>query len=453
MTPKELAWAFIKAYTSAHNEPFTKGSVFGRTDTLQNLRARLGVERDKIMDDSAALFEFAKECLSSTTVLFDLGLDALNKEELGALVPLALHMCARYGTKDTLAESVLDTVARQFPELLHQDIRDVFQLSCDSPYGAFEKAWRGLDRASLEFFKNKLTSTEWDRGEASRLERGELTIKRKLLKTLLASRDKETIEFVYQYMLENRPLIAERLKNREDYQRFLDVSIEDVGFTRRGGEIVSCCPSASYHFVFQKYYYFRGKRRRHATETLEPVTPCLEFGGVLEEGENPLCHLITLEPIPAGIKISGLRRLVLGVHLRETDMSIPFYQHDQNGYPVKIKDASNEVREEDRCHNFPIKPSTVAFAPTPQRWILQEWEDGNGNMFKLGGEPAWIQSPDIQTCPVCGEKMDFLMQLDNGLPDMDKERKDGEVWWGSGGMCYVLWCDKCNVSAYVMQCT
>ncbi|WP_302685230.1 hypothetical protein [Acinetobacter bereziniae] len=41
------------------------------------------------------------------------------------------------------------------------------------------------------------------------------------------------------------------------------------------------------------------------------------------------------------------------------------------------------------------------------------------------------------------------MQLDTDLPDME----NGEVYFGSGGICYVFWCDQSQVSGYLVQCT
>ncbi|MGL4585378.1 MAG: hypothetical protein ACRCVU_20675, partial [Flavobacterium sp.] len=67
----------------------------------------------------------------------------------------------------------------------------------------------------------------------------------------------------------------------------------------------------------------------------------------------------------------------------------------------------------------------------------------------IGGEPTWIQDADLLTCPISGEKMQFIMQLDSEVPDVE----GGEVYYGSGGLCYVFYCEKSRVSGYVMQCT
>ena len=97
-------------------------------------------------------------------------------------------------------------------------------------------------------------------------------------------------------------------------------------------------------------------------------------------------------------------------------------------------------------------PETVAtLAPTPRRWLWQDWALSNGreNLHRVGGHPSWIQSAQYPACPDCQRLMPFLMQLDSNLPTAN-----GEDWlWGSGGICYVFWCDACAISAALWQCT
>lgn len=173
------------------------------------------------------------------------------------------------------------------------------------------------------------------------------------------------------------------------------------------------------------------------------------FGGLIQEdSHNPFIHLVTFEEIPKGLNIKSLERLKLGMHIRElNEYSEIFYQHDQFGEPTKIGDTTVVESYPDLA----IKHTQICFSETPSRWLYQSWGSSNGreNLFRLGGEPTWIQSPQVLTCPVCNEKMDFLMQLDTDLPDME----NGEVYFGSGGICYVFWCDQSQVSGYLVQCT
>lgn len=136
------------------------------------------------------------------------------------------------------------------------------------------------------------------------------------------------------------------------------------------------------------------------------------------------------------------------MHISELNEFGPvFYKHDSLGNPQKV----GEVKQIEIYSDLPIKETEISFSKTPERWKFQSWGCSNSreNLFRLGGEPTWIQSAEVLTCPICGEKMDFLMQLDTDLPDIE----DGEVYFGSGGICYVFWCDKSKVSGYLIQCT
>jgi hypothetical protein len=188
---------------------------------------------------------------------------------------------------------------------------------------------------------------------------------------------------------------------------------------------------------------------------LEPTEPKYRFGGLVESSEdtsenNPFMHILTLDPIPANIRISGLKRLILGMHENELTSGGAgdiFYQHDASGNPSRMEEA---VEVDPSLIDLPIQETEISFAITPKQWHFQD--DGlssRENLFRLGGEPSWVQGEWFLDCPACHEKMDFLMQLSHSLPD-----SEGKEWaYFSYGMCYVFWCDKCKVSGYTIQYT
>lgn len=58
---------------------------------------------------------------------------------------------------------------------------------------------------------------------------------------------------------------------------------------------------------------------------------------------------------------------------------------------------------------------------------------------QLGGYPAWVDDWGYEPCPLCGEWMTFIAQLDG---------------FGLGGMMfYVSWCRDCDVGRVGMQCS
>ncbi|MEM9675614.1 MAG: DUF1963 domain-containing protein, partial [Bacteroidota bacterium] len=110
-----------------------------------------------------------------------------------------------------------------------------------------------------------------------------------------------------------------------------------------------------------------------------------------------------------------------------------------------------EIVSEESCYpEGYIAETKIKLAPSPDRWYFQDWALSNSreNLFRLGGEPTWIQSPEILTCPLCGEKMQFILQIDSGLPDENGD----EIMFGDSGILYVFWCDRSKVSGYVFQC-
>ena len=166
------------------------------------------------------------------------------------------------------------------------------------------------------------------------------------------------------------------------------------------------------------------------------------------DAQNPLFHLIALDPLPRDLPVRSLPRLILAAHVREVNEGeIVFCEHDAQGMPRRIGERTQVEYAQDE----PIKECEVALAPTPARWHKQDWALSNGrqNLSRIGGEPSWIQDALVPTCPICGEKMEFLMQLDSGLPSGE----DGELLLGSGWILYVFWCDRTRVSWFFMQCT
>ncbi|MDR3056471.1 MAG: hypothetical protein LBU53_13945 [Zoogloeaceae bacterium] len=414
---------------------------------------RLKEQLQSIGRDPVQVFEFAHEflvCRNKCSTLFVTALNYLSQEQLGALVALAVPICQEDGISDTAAGDVLDYVCRPFPELLHPYIETIFEISLQERYGKFEQAWRGLDRARIEIFKTRLLSGKDTEADEQRNHKKEFTISHRLFMCLMNTRDPETILFALQHARTHK--ITPPWEIDEDY--FQRVHLADVGFARKGSALVSIYPNKPYHFIFVRGDGFPQEDPR--LKSVLPIQQRFRFGGnatLTPDEPYPFSHILTLDPIPAGVHVTGLPRLVLGAYITEINhYGVCFYQHDANGNPQQKIAPAEFVEVERRYIDYPFRETTVLLAPTPERFACGEWGDP-ASQFRLGGEPSWIQNPDVPVCPHCGETMEFLLQLDTGLPDTDPDRKDGEVYFGSGGMCYVFWCDTCKVSSYFEQCT
>ena len=245
--------------------------------------------------------------------------------------------------------------------------------------------------------------------------------------------------------------------NESDSDKSQKALNDKISFGGEKFRLKRYCGQRVYHIIFPRGYfgapYAPHLAKHHPTWRFEGGEAGYKFGGVLDEAngdaQNPLFHLIALDPLPRDLPVRSLPRLSLAAHVREiNEGEIVFYEHDAQGMPRRIGERTQIEYVQDE----PIMECEVALAPTPARWAAQDWGMSNSrqNLARIGGEPSWIQGALVPTCPICGEKMEFLMQLDSELPSCEQ---GGEVYFGSGGILYVFWCERTRVSGFFMQCT
>ena len=245
--------------------------------------------------------------------------------------------------------------------------------------------------------------------------------------------------------------------NESDSDKSQKAPNDEISFGGEKFRLKRYCGQRAYHIIFPRGYfgapYAAHLAKYHLTWRLEGGEARYKLGGVLDEADgdaqNPLFHLITLDPLPHDLPVRSLPSLILAAHVREiNEGEVVFYQHDVRGMPRRIGGRTQVEYVQDE----PIMECEVALAPTPARWAAQDWAMSNSrqNLARIGGEPSWIQGALVPTCPICGEKMEFLMQLDSELPSCEQ---GGEVYFGSGGILYVFWCERTRVSGFFMQCT
>jgi hypothetical protein len=156
-------------------------------------------------------------------------------------------------------------------------------------------------------------------------------------------------------------------------------------------------------------------------------------------------HLLTLDPVPAGLGVTSVRALVLQtcLHCIWSDTQL-WWKHDEAGRPAPHPEQGGDG--DAYTEMAPLLETAVRLVPTPARWYWQDANDEWQNLTRLGGYPCWIQDSHYLRCPDCGETMPFLFQLDTGPPG------DGGETFGDG-MLYTWWCDACRVSVSSPQGT
>ncbi len=294
--------------------------------------------------------EFLKTFDKSATIFNDI-LSYIDRIQFKELINLALDILKNQ--KNENADSVIEYASLQFPELLHNDLELIFELKPNEKTYYADYPWRNLDTDKIQILKSKLVSSKTG-----------IEDKEKLFRCLLETRNFEAVTFAYKYVLNNKPF------SNDNLEEYLIAHLELVGYTKRNDNIENYCPSTPRNLSFMENYFSSDKpihlnKEQHPTWNLKPDGTKYTFGGIFQDDEkNPLIHLITFDNIPKGIKITGMARLTLGMHIRElNEYGAIFYQHDSSGKPIKIGD----IREIEFYSDLPINETEISFSETSSR--------------------------------------------------------------------------------------
>ncbi len=198
------------------------------------------------------------------------------------------------------------------------------------------------------------------------------------------------------------------------------------------------------------------KRTKHQTWNFDRfINLECSFGGTDDKKcivcNETLSHLITL-PVLKGMPYTNLKKLKLSTCMGCVGwLDEPlFFKHDHLGQPYP-SDYNYSAENENKSYSqVVIKPTHVFLSNTTKKWYSQKWVNSDHqNLNRIGGNVTWIQGKFSAKCPECDQPMIFLMQIDSHLPT-----NEGNRWmWGTGGMLYIFWCDKCKIDAQTLQCT
>jgi hypothetical protein len=371
-------------------------------------------------------------------------LSYLPSAEWPRLVEIALEVFERSAHDNNAAESIVAYASFQALSALHPHLCRIF-LHRPNANSYYETCpWRESGEQHLDYLQDVI-----ERRSSSDESRKRAWV------AMLQTRDTRAVELAISFS----GTIASAI-NSSSPSDWILANLHLVGFHTENNTLRRSCSDTVYHLRFSGTFFDGQTRpvwleRVHPTWCLDTFSTGIQFGGNAN-GFCSLCggtlhRLVTLDPVPPSLPVSGLPRLDLATCLSclgwERQQS--FYRHDENGNPANIAYDGPAISPQ-----FPVgalKSGEVNLTMTPHRWYWQDWGLSNSrqNLNRIGGEPCWIQDVEYPTCPLCGKLMQFLIQLDSDLPT----EKGGEWLWGSGGICYGFWCNECRTSGFLWQCT
>lgn len=159
-----------------------------------------------------------------------------------------------------------------------------------------------------------------------------------------------------------------------------------------------------------------------------------------------LHRLLRLDPVPANIGITSRSRVEFAwCPLCDTFTDTAYARHSPDGAPepITVSRSTDGDPELDSFEDWFVPETPVELVRLDQRWLHQDWALSNAreNLHRVGGEPTWIQNADYPICPGCTQTMSAVGQI--AVADQ----------WNAEGICYLLWCDPCAISAAVYQQT
>lgn len=379
--------------------------------------------------------------LPNSGTFFDTALGYLPEEQWPHLVELAVQQWERSSKHET-AESVFAYASLQSPEALHPWLVRLLQSVPNG--GTYYEAWpwrkTGPQHATL--LEREIAAQR------------ELSVRRELWLRGLESRHPQVLSRML--ALRSSIGIANPAVSHFDD---VNVHLRQIAREEISGTIRLLASTETYHLIFPEELFAEPptwkKPFRHPTWRLRSSLHQLRVGG---DGQGrcsycsgPTHGLMSSERFPrlSDIFEGGPLHLETCLACLGWEISPLFFEHNEVGSPTMLNPDGKKLKPQ--LPTGQLTECVAWLAETPPRWQMQDWALSNGreNLFRFGGEPCWIQSPEYPSCIKCNSTMTFLAQMDSDMPTTD----GGEWLWGSGGICYIFWCKRCRVSSQIWQCT
>lgn len=403
-----------------------------KSNPFDRLIPLLRDERDQSLSLALAILDQ----IPKGGTFFDLLLSHLTEAEFSVVIKTAVHKL-RSGQADVI-DSVIAYASVQLPHLLTPFLRELFTLKPNAGSYYEEWPWRAADAPEIAFLKELV---ERDSNEE---------IRNRAWRCLLEARKPQCIQFAARHF-------PPELNGGNGFDAYAHL----VGFDVSTPSPRRLHSEAPHHIIFPYDYFQDGKRplwnarANHPTWSLDVHDAVIGHVGDTTAGLCGLCGgvlhtLLKIQDASSLLPLSpGPIELCTCLSCLGWEAEELFFQHDDSGTPSPSCKRGQHIQPEFPAE--PLKATQVRYVSSPARWSFQDWALSNAreNLNRIGGAPSWIQDSQYPECPQCRKLMYFVAQIDSDLPTGD----GGEWLWGSGGICYLFWCDTCRMSASLWQCT
>jgi hypothetical protein len=390
----------------------------------------------------AQLVPFLELCIAEIPeggAFVDAAFSFLSKEEFRKIIEISFENSDQNGWSD-ITVSVIDYASLQFPELLQPHLGQLIKTRDSSYYDRW--VWRNAGDSEIEMLCDLINTGNLgavhDAWDCLANIRNEKAIK-KASDTFEVACERKEIGF---------KIFAQECGFELEGDKVRELFFRDVHHIVFNSEYVSEQDS---HYEKSVNYSALSKKNHPTWLAGKTESIVSSFGGQIK-AKCGCCgkYLHKLVVIPENfIENKTPITLVTCLSCLGWEEQTLFYKHDELGMPNAIN-----IRKELCTPEFPSTPlreTEVFIVRTPIRWSFQDWGLSNSreNLNRIGGYPTWVQGAEYPSCPCCKRTMKFATQLDSGLLT-----EEGDEWlWGSGGICYLFWCNDCRVSSSLWQCT
>ena len=116
-------------------------------------------------------------------------------------------------------------------------------------------------------------------------------------------------------------------------------------------------------------------------------------------------------------------------------------------------------KKQDPPPTGPLREYRISFQKVPKGKKAVPDPTKLGLRSKLGGEPDWVQHPQVPKCSACKHPMMFVAQIDSIEHDekhnphaVDCLSGKQQYMFGDVGMIYVFMCSTCMATKSFIQC-